>query len=113
MSRMWHKIRALVSFSTASLIWPIRWDIRAFFLPPQREHYPRHWNVTRLQASCPCPWLFRSLEEMAAFCKRMFGLRPDCDDDLIRALQKTVGFDQTQAGCRLNWELLYMDVCCE
>ncbi len=82
------------------------------FLPTRREHYPEHWKVKRMQI-CPCPWLFRSMQEMTGFCKLMFGLRPDCDEALTRALRETVGVEQVQSGWALNWELLYMDVCCE
>jgi hypothetical protein len=82
------------------------------FLPSGRSRYPQAWNITRLEV-CPCPWHFSSVAEMARFCKLMFGLNPDCDDGLVRALQETVGFVQTEKGPVLNWELLYMDVFCE
>lgn len=82
------------------------------FLPTERDCYPESWKITRLEV-CPCPWHFTSTAELTHFCKLMFGLKPDCDDSLLRALQETVGFVQTEMGPVLNWELLYMDVFCE
>lgn len=85
---------------------------KGIFLPSARSAYPAGWDVRRLRA-CECPWHFGSLDEMKNFCKLMFGLRPDCDDDLEHALEEIVGFSRTAAGLTLNWELLYLDVRCE
>lgn len=85
---------------------------KGVFLPDARSAYPAHWEITRLEI-CQCPWIFQSPHQMTQFCKLMFGLRADCDDALLHALQETVGFEQTEIGLKLKWELLYMDVRCE
>jgi SAM-dependent methyltransferase len=85
---------------------------QGIFLPVERSLYPETWNISRLEV-CQCPWHFSSLAEVKLFCKLMFGLRSDCDDELIWALEKTVGIDHTENnGLVLNWELLYIDVKC-
>lgn len=85
---------------------------KGVFLPNDRSAYSPDWKITRLEIG-QCPWFFQSPCEMLRFCKRMFGLRADCDAGLLTALQETVGFEQIENGLKLNWELLYMDVFCE
>lgn len=85
---------------------------KGVFLPTERSRYPDTWKISRLEV-CSCPWHFASIAEMTLFCKLMFGLKPDCDDELVRALDEMIGFAQTEKGPVLNWELLYMDVFCE
>ena len=82
------------------------------FLPTARDSYPGQWDVRRLQV-CNCPWHFGSMDEMKRFCKLMFGLRQDCDDDLELALEEVVGISPAPDGLALDWELLYLDVRCE
>ena len=84
----------------------------ASYLPVERSCYPRGWDVQRLEV-CACPWRFGSMEEMLRFCKLLFGLRADCDDTLAEALSNIVGIEHTAAGLELQWELLYLDVCCD
>lgn len=84
---------------------------QGIFLPVERNRYPAEWGVRRLRV-CDCPWSFGSQDEMKRFCKLMFGLRPDCDVDLARALEDIVGVSQTAIGWILKWELLYLDVRC-
>jgi SAM-dependent methyltransferase len=85
---------------------------KGIFLPVERSRYPNTWKISRLE-TCSCPWHFSSISEIKLFCKLMFGLNPNCDDNLIQALEKTIGIDHTKNGLVLNWELLYLDVKCE
>jgi SAM-dependent methyltransferase len=85
---------------------------KGIFLPIERSSYPSDWDVRRLQV-CDCPWRFGSMEEMLHFCKLMFGLRPDCDEQLAESLDEAVGIVPGEAGPILDWHLLYLDVHCE
>jgi len=64
-------------------------------------------EMTRCGIS-PCPWRFSDTASMAAFCRDLFGLNNLGDDELVEALDRYVGFSQTDSGVQLDWELLYL-----
>ncbi len=55
-----------------------------------------------------CSWLFNTKQDMVYFCRLLFGLKTVDDQDIYNALDNYVGFEITNAGVELKWELLYI-----
>ncbi|QNP41416.1 class I SAM-dependent methyltransferase [Lysobacter solisilvae (ex Woo and Kim 2020)] len=66
-------------------------------------------RVSRLE-EIECPWHFASLDALAGFCSRLFGL-VDCPGSLLLdALSDSVGIERHGAQVSLRWRLLYVDL---
>jgi SAM-dependent methyltransferase len=57
-----------------------------------------------------CPWRFRSLEEMEAFTRLLFGLQGDPPGALRTALAEAVGWRRDGDGVALAWRLTAVDL---
>jgi len=55
-----------------------------------------------------CNWHFDRFEDLAAFCRGLFGLLGVSDRQLLDALDRYVGIHSTNGGVALDWELLYL-----
>lgn len=57
-----------------------------------------------------CPWRFRDVEQLLAFCADLFGL-VDCPPTTLRsALDDLVGIAEDEGGVALQWRLTYVDM---
>ena len=56
----------------------------------------------------PCPWRFADTDDLAGFCRSLFGLLAVDDESLLKALDAQVGIATDAAGVSLEWELLYL-----
>lgn len=64
-------------------------------------------TLTRFELA-PCPWLFSSANDMAEFCRDLFGLDRVDDAVIIAALEQQVGVRHGDRGVALEWELLFL-----
>jgi SAM-dependent methyltransferase len=82
-----------------------------------RGHY-RDWSQQRWPETLqplrveerPCPWRFRSEEDMEAFTRQLFALRGDPPGALRSALAERVGWRRGSAGVELDWRLTAIDL---
>lgn len=76
------------------------------------EHVQRELEVTgfsvRQAALLGCPWRFPTLEDMARFCKLLFGIDRASEAEVLAALKRYVGVHQSAGEYELNWEQLYV-----
>lgn len=56
----------------------------------------------------PCPWRFANTDDLAEFCRSLFGLLAVDDESLLKALDAQVGINTDTTGVALEWELLYL-----
>ena len=56
----------------------------------------------------PCPWHFANTDDLAEFCRSLFGLLAVDDESLLKALDAQVGITTDTTGVSLEWELLYL-----
>lgn len=57
-----------------------------------------------------CPWRFRDMEALLAFCSDLFGL-VDCPRPALRAaLGDLIGIAEDAGGVALQWRLTYVDM---
>ena len=54
------------------------------------------------------PWRFADTDDLAEFCRSLFGLLAVDDESLLKALDAQVGINTDAAGVSLEWELLYL-----
>jgi len=81
------------------------------YLPFERAHYTAiagpYAELVRCELA-PCPWHFAGTDQLAAFCRNLFGLQDVADDQILKALDDRVGIESTHNGIALRWELLYL-----
>lgn len=53
-------------------------------------------------------WIFTSLDEMANFCKNLFGLDKCNNSDIINGINEYLGFIMENNVVKMNWELKYI-----
>ena len=53
-------------------------------------------------------WRFSDELEMAAFCRRLFGLDLASDDDVIGGIRTHLGYDHNETGVAMEWQLAYV-----
>ena len=58
----------------------------------------------------PCPWRFEQAQDLASFCRSLFGLQDVSDRDLLDTLDRDIGISTTATGVALDWELLYLQL---
>lgn len=57
-----------------------------------------------------CPWTFKSIDQMVAFCRLLFGLDLNpTDQQIAEALDSYVGISRSDYGYSVNWRLTYVD----
>jgi hypothetical protein len=54
------------------------------------------------------PWLFTDEQAMTQCCRLMFGLDRATDEQIRVGIAGCLGYVNTQAGCAMNWELLFL-----
>jgi SAM-dependent methyltransferase len=57
----------------------------------------------------PFHWLFNDTNEMADFCRLLFDLRDISSDEILTAVDQTLGIKTFTEGVAMNWELFYID----
>jgi len=55
------------------------------------------------------PWEFKNCGQMLEFCRTLFcmDLEPS-DDELLHAIQQSVGYSETEHECHLHWALFFI-----
>ena len=81
------------------------------YLAPGCSHYEKlsteDIELVRCEVAA-CPWQFRDTDELARFCRSLFGLIEVSDKDLLDALDRLVGIEPAGDRVGLCWELLYL-----
>ena len=76
------------------------------------EHVQRELEGTgfsvRQATALDCLWRFPALEDMARFCKLLFGIDRASEAEVLAALKRYVGVRQSAGEYELNWEQLYV-----
>lgn len=68
-------------------------------------------NLSRLNISdIDCNWIFKSIHDMANYCKLLFDLRNISEKEILAGLKKYVGYKEIDNHTILNWHLTYIDL---
>ena len=54
-------------------------------------------------------WCFPSAEVMALYCQRLFGIDRISQREVLSGIEKFLGFEADNSGCRLPWELRFVE----
>ncbi|MGJ8654183.1 MAG: class I SAM-dependent methyltransferase [Opitutaceae bacterium] len=55
------------------------------------------------------PWLFNTRAEMLEYCRTLFCMdHAPTDDELIKAIEQTIGFREERNACLMNWSLFFI-----
>lgn len=54
------------------------------------------------------PWVFTSKEEMARFCRTLFGISRASTSAVVEAISSFVGFEDSCGSTLMNWELFFV-----
>ena len=73
------------------------------------EAFPSFFEVLDISYR-PCPWSFKSVDDMLKFCGGLFGLQDYSYDELEFALCDCIGVTSESNTVRLSWELVHLDM---
>ena len=66
------------------------------------------FNVT-LAEEKGYPWIFTDRQQMLGFCRTLFCMdKKPADDELLAEIKRTVGFQESDTHCELNWGLFFV-----
>lgn len=52
-------------------------------------------------------WHFENPDEMAVFCKLLFGIDKASEAEVLRGIEEYLGYQTDSGACHMNWELLF------
>lgn len=79
-----------------------------FLTPETAADLERVGFVVAASHVVPLRWHFATADEMLGFVGPLFGVDRASPDQLLRGIERTVGWEQDADGCRMHWELLYL-----
>lgn len=82
---------------------------KGFYYNWNNIKFPKNLSILNI-TNIECPWVFQSKDHMINFCRLLFDLINISDEDLLKGLQKYVGYTNTNNGVYLNWHLTYIDL---